>query len=178
MNRTDEDFLNKFREGPQNIVNGTDDFIRTPMTRRSLNKSQYQMLSLKNKKGKKKRKKRSSDDVPELSHKKEKFSIFEKTLNAGNDGIFGHIINAIIGAIILFIVTSSPVKSVLAQFIPGFFKSCENKYMMNNGMYDSGPLPGTVIIKSSDVVSLKGKVIMMGIFIVLFVILKMWFITE
>lgn len=174
---TNEDFFDKFRTSPSNTMNKENDVIRTPSTGRPLNSTNYTtvknaLMSKPDKKVKKKKKKMKK------KKKKKSYMSLKEGFNITNDGLMSTIIDAVIGAVLLFVVTSSPIGVVISKFIRGFYTNVENKYIMNNGSYDAGNLPGTVVIKSDRIVSLKGKLILMGLYVVLFMIIKTWFIVE
>lgn len=167
--RPDEDFYQRFKQQnrPRNDGGGHDKpptgggIIRTPVTGRSLNTSQFQMASMRDEKKKKKKKKKPPA-------KKEPF------INLGQFGINASIIDAILGAIIMVVVTSDPVINVISRFIKDFYQSDQDQIISA----DQGQMQGTVVIKSAKKISFKGRLITAVLFIVLFLIIKNWFVTD
>ena len=107
----DEEFFERFKRGPQNAVNKTG-VVRTPMIGRPLNTSQFQMASLRDRVPRKKRSRKKVKQVASIPKEKFKIPGFGST-----SGLTGNLIDAILGAVLLFIVTSGPVKSIMANFI-------------------------------------------------------------
>lgn len=141
-----------------NLLNNK--IVRTPQSTKPLN---YNPIRSKKSNKKKDISKKSIENFEEIS-------------NNNNNSIFNiknieqHLMDAILGALILFIVCSAPVNDIISSFFPDFHNIItENISSTQNNQ-------GLILIKKEKKISLKGQLLRIGIFIILFVVVKMWFI--
>lgn len=151
---TELDFFKKYRKKDnvesENIIN------RTPILGKHDSRQFMVNRNMSPISGKKKKKKNDDDDSDKSSGKhKEEFT------NAGNGSIDSNsIIMAIIGAIIMTLISTQVVISLISKFVTGMYDTKEEKF---------GNSDNIMYIKSSSNISFKGKMVLAVVFLVLFI---------
>ena len=149
----DESFFKKFKE--DNIMDNN--IIRTAVASKPLNRAPY------TEKKKKKKKEKDVDIVENFNTKQNFMNLVSKNV----------LFDAILGAILFLVFNSSTVKNLICKYVTGFYKPVDNQYISNPEM------PGTVIIKPNKLVlSMKGVIIMAGMFMLSYILMKTFFLTE
>jgi len=92
------------------------------------------------------------------------------TILSNTDGMYSYLFDAVLGGILMFIVTSSPVESIFNKIFTGFYSN------VNTGYY--GNAQGSSVIKMEKSISTKGNLIRIVTFIVLYVIIKTYVIVD
>lgn len=173
-------FLEEFKRSADNSLN-TDQGVNknTPVSTRPMNKPMIEPLSkqkLNKKRGHFKNPRpqfkgegeEGEDKKPLNEYLSEPKSFMENMLNGY---MSTYLFDAVIGAILLFIVTLNPTMTILSKLISGLHQVHEEKYTIPSS-------PSTVFIKYEKKLTIKGRLIQLGLFIVLFMIIKLFFVTE
>jgi len=124
--------------------------------------------------------------IPTIPKKveKKKSKIKEEFLidnTSESKSMFGNIVNltspifdALIGAVLLFLVTSSPVNTVLSKFVNDFYQVSQspvyNDSNQNQALFFTTPIERQI--------SLKGRLMQMILFIILYIVIKNWVLVE
>lgn len=175
-----QEFFRQFRnEQMRNKTNPTGGIMRTPLANKPMNANPIQHEQYKEHKKEENRKKREN-----MRNKRR--TVRERFTNSNNvdKGLIDHLIDVAAVATVYFLLSTKTAEDILSRFIPGFHEEvCEHMSFMQQRQQQYGPhwmIPQNgigekpYVVKSSRVVSMKGKVIKMILVIVLCVLVKSW----
>ena len=132
-------------------------------------KSDYQREVKRPMTGKKKEKRRGDGKATDTR----KF-IVERESFFGSGKLTKTLFDGLIGAVLMFILTSSLVKKTLGMFIGGFYEMSQPGMMMPNHIQFYYRKMRTDKRK----ISMKGKLILAAIFVSFYVIIKNWIVVD